>query len=136
MTAVLDASVLVELLMMSPLGRLAVPQVQAAAGDLHIPHLADTETLSVLRGLVVGGVVSSARAEQALSDLSDLPVRRWPALPLFERVWQLRANATAYDATYVALAEVLGARLVTADERLVRGMQGLAHCELVLIRSE
>jgi len=132
--AVLDASVLVEVLTMSPLGQRAVERVRAAAGDLHVPHLADIETLTVLRGLVAGGVLAQERAAQALVDLRDFPARRWPAHMLFERIWQLRANATAYDATYVALAEALNARLITADQKLARGVRGVATCEVDLIR--
>ena len=133
MTAVLDASVLVELLSMSPRGRRAAAAVGDDADDLHVPHLADVETLSVVRGLVDGGMLPGARATQVLADLRDFPARRWPARMLFERIWALRENVTAYDATYVALAEALGARLITADHRLARGVQGVASCEVHVI---
>ena len=134
MTAVIDASVLVELLTMSPLGQRAVAEVRASVGALHLPHLADVETLSVVRGLVAGGVLTAERGAQALVDLRDFPAQRWPAHMLFERMWELRQNATAYDATYVALAEALGARLITADQKLARGVRGVAGCEVVVIR--
>jgi predicted nucleic acid-binding protein len=132
-TVVLDASVLVELLTLSPLGQRAVERIRGSAGDLHLPHLADIETVSVMRGLVAGGVVTAERAAQVLVDLRDFPARRWPAHMLFERIWMLRANATAYDATYVALAETLNARFVTADRRLAHGVQGIAMCEIELV---
>lgn len=130
----LDASVVVELLMLSPLGQRAATIARQAAGDLHIPHLADVETLSALRALVAREALAPGRAQLALTDLRDFPARRWPASPLFERVWELRDAVTAYDATYVALAEALDARLVTADVRLAHGVQDVASCEVVLVR--
>lgn len=132
MTAVVDASVLVELLTMSPLGQRAVEHVRAAA-PLHLPHLADVESLSVVRGLAAGGVIAAERGAQALADLRDFPAQRWPAHMLFERMWELRDNVTAYDAAYVALAEALGARLITADRKLAHGVRGVSACEIVLI---
>lgn len=133
MTAVLDASIVVELLVLSPLGERAVPLVRAAGGDLHVPHLLDMEVMSVLRGLVLGGVLGEARAAQAFEDLRDLPARRWPAAVFFERVWELRGNVTAYDANYVALAEALGAELITSDAKLARGVAGVARCGVTLV---
>ena len=93
-----------------------------------MPHLADTEVLSALRGLVTSGNVSPDRANQALQDLGSLPARRWPAKELSERVWELRHSMTAYDATYIALAEALGADLLTCDARLARAAAGVARC--------
>ncbi len=133
MTLVLDASVLVELLLLSAKGRSAVPRVRAAEGDIHLPHLADIEAASVLRGLVLGGQLGADRAAAALADVQDFPATRWPADVLFERVWELRSNLTAYDANYVALAETLDAELLTADARLLRGAEGMARCPVVLV---
>lgn len=135
MRVVLDASVLVELLLLSPRGQKAAPLVRAAGGDLHLPHLADVEAASVLRGLVLAGSLDSQRAASALVDLRDFPAQRWPADVLFERVWELRDNVTAYDATYVALAEALDAEFVTADAKLARAVDGAALCKVALIAS-
>jgi predicted nucleic acid-binding protein len=88
--------------------------------DVHIPHLAVIETASALRALVRMSKLSESRAHGALQDLVELPAVRHPHEPLLERVWQLRANLTAYDAAYVALAESLDATLVTCDRRLRR----------------
>ncbi|WP_029145236.1 type II toxin-antitoxin system VapC family toxin [Microbacterium luticocti] len=133
MTLVVDASVLIELLTMSPLGQRAAARMRADADDLHLPHLADVETVSVARGLVAAGVLEPSRAANLLVDLRDFPARRWPAQPFFERIWELRANVTAYDATNVALAEALGARLLTADRTLARGVGGVAACPVELV---
>lgn len=133
MTDVLDASVLVELLILSPLGQRAAARLRTVDGDLHVPHLADIETVSVFRGLVAGGVITADRASAALIDLRDFPARRWPAHMLFERIWLLRENVTAYDATYIALAEALGARLITADRKLARGAEPVARCPIELV---
>lgn len=84
----------------------------------HIPHLAIIETTSVFRGLVRASKLTESRAKGALLDLVELPFVRHPHEPLLERIWQLRANLTAYDAVYVALAEALDATLITCDRRL------------------
>lgn len=136
MALVLDASVIAEYLMGSEVGAAAATFMAAEAGDLHVPHLAIVETTSVLRGWVRRGEVASARAVAALTDLVDLPARRWPAEPFVARTWELRANATAYDATYVALAEAIDATLVTADGRLARGVAALATCPIVVLAAD
>lgn len=89
-------------------------------GDLHVPQLFDLEVAAALRRFVLRRSVSAGAVEAALADLAELPVARYPHLPLLTRVWQLRHNLTAYDAAYVALAEELGARLLTTDLRLAR----------------
>jgi predicted nucleic acid-binding protein len=88
--------------------------------DLHAPHLLDVEVANALRRRVTTRAIRETRAKQALEDLSDLDLTRYPHLPFIERVWELRANLTAYDAVFVALAEALGATLVTTDSRLAR----------------
>ena len=92
-----------------------------ADADLHVPELLDLEVAAVLRRLVkVERTLSARRASEALEDLADLPAERYGHRPLLGRVWELRHNLQAYDAAYVALAEALGAVLVTADRRLAR----------------
>ena len=93
----------------------------ALAGDtLVAPELIDLEVLSVLRRQVQSGHVAVPRAELALSDLAELPMRRAPHRPLLQRCWELRQAVTVYDAAYIALAEALGSVLITADARLSR----------------
>ncbi len=88
-------------------------------GPLAAPHLLDSEVAHVLRKHVLGGRVDEGRATEALNDLDELPLDRYPARPLLARIWELRHNLSGYDATYVALAEALDAVLVTSDRRLL-----------------
>lgn len=87
-------------------------------GDLHAPHLLDIEVLHAIRGLAAGKKVTPDRADAAITDFSELTITRYPHGHLRRRIWELRHNLTAYDATYVALAEVLSIPLVTADRRI------------------
>jgi predicted nucleic acid-binding protein len=92
-----------------------------AGEDLHAPALVDFEIVSAVRGLALGGHLSTTRALDALADFDALPIQRWPsAASLRERAFDLRHNLTAYDATYVALAEALRCPLVTRDARIAR----------------
>lgn len=117
---VLDASAVVELLLQTATGQRVAGRIAPNSQSLHAPHLLDVEVAQVLRRYEANGVVSSARAAAAMSDFTDLDVRRHPHDVLLPRVWELRANASAYDAVYLALAEVLGAPLLTTDGRLAR----------------
>lgn len=98
------------------------------------PELIDLEVSSVLRRLVLGGQLPVDRAEQALGDLTALPLQRAPHLPLLARCWSLRDNVSVSDAAYVALAESLGSVLVTADVKLST-VPGLRCAVEVLRRS-
>jgi len=88
------------------------------------PDLMNVETMSVLRRLEAGGMLTRARAAHALVDLERAPLRRVPTAALLRPAWALRSNVSSYDACYVALAQQLGCPLVTADLRLVRGAGG------------
>lgn len=116
MSLVVDASVVLRML----LPWSAAGDIQAAVDeqDLHAPHLIDLEIASGLRRLVATGAITSRRASAALSDLTALALNRYPHVRLLGRVWQLRDNLSAYDASYVALAEALGCPLLTADRGL------------------
>ena len=85
---------------------------------LYAPGILDLEVVSVIRRLLGSGELDERRASLALGDLYDLDLRRVGHRPLLPRVWELRHTVTPYDAVYVALAEAIGAVLVTADRRL------------------
>lgn len=87
---------------------------------LHTPHLADSEVANGLRRRVLADQLSAADAWVALDTWRRLAVTRFAVHTLLDRVWQLRENVSAYDASYVALAENLDCALVTADARLSR----------------
>ena len=117
---VVDASVLANVIGDDgPDGELARREVRAA-GDMAAPDLVDPETVAVLRKRWLAGSITDDRFAVAVRDLEDLDLDRYPALRLMRRAWELRANVTPYDAAYVALAEVLGCELWTADKRLAK----------------
>lgn len=102
----------------------------AGDGDLHAPHLIDTEVLHALRRMLRKGQISGERAHDARTDYAELTLVRYPHEPLNDRVWELRENLTAYDATFVALAETLDVPLITCDGRLAAAPGHHAHIEL------
>ena len=127
---VVDASVVLEVLLGTAAGRRAEDRLFDRDAALHAPHLLDIEVAQVLRRYSASGEIRPGRAEEALDDLADLPITRHAHLVLLPRIWQLRHNATAYDAAYLALAEALDATLLTSDARLARAA-GRTRVELV-----
>jgi predicted nucleic acid-binding protein len=115
---VLDASAVVDWLLQTSAGGRIEKRIYSHNESLHAPHLLDLEVTQVLRRLVREGAVPAQRAGEAIRDLLDLRITRYPHFVLLPRVWQLRHNFSAYDAAYIALAEELGAALVTRDGRL------------------
>lgn len=103
-----------------------------AAERLACPHLIDAEVLHTLRSQVIRGVLDDAAAEAAMGVWGRLGVERIGAAGLMGRVWDLRQNLTAYDATYVAVAEALDAPLLTADGRLARAPG--PRCPITVVR--
>jgi predicted nucleic acid-binding protein len=115
---VLDASVLANVVADDELtGRRARARL-AQSGDAAIPDLADVETVAVLRKRWLVGDLTDGRFRSAIEDLLALPLARFPVGPLMRRAYELRANVTAYDAAYIALAEGLACPLITGDTRL------------------
>lgn len=117
--AVCDASAVVAALLDSG------PDGQWAADALHVvdlaaPNLIDYEVSNIIRRHELAGLVSTEQALQAHADLLDLPIEYWPYEVLASRVWELRTNLSSYDASYVAVAERIGAPLVTLDRRISR----------------
>lgn len=128
---VLDASVVLEVLLKTPLGLRHAARVLQANDSLHAPHLIDVEVAQVLRRLTLAGEIDAQRAYQVLENLIHMPVVRHEHVTLLDRIWELRASVTACDAAYVALAEGLPARLLTCDSKLGRAHGHRAKIELL-----
>lgn len=90
------------------------------AHQLHVPHLIDSDVASGLRRRVATRQLDADDGWAALDAWRHLAATRYAMHALLGRVWQLRDNLSAYDAGYVALAELLGCSLITADVRLSR----------------
>lgn len=131
---VLDASALVELILDTSTGQLVAAHIADPAEGLHVPHLVDIEVVQALRRYVREGELNTEEAEVALDDFLALDLQRHAHEPLLERVWELRKNLTAYDAVYVALAEVVDGVLLTCDGPLSRA-PGMAR-RVVLVEAE
>jgi predicted nucleic acid-binding protein len=128
---VVDASAVVEVLLRTE----DAPDIErrffADRQPLNAPHLLDIEVAQVVRRYEMNGDIDAERGRMALADLADFPIRRYPHEFLLSRVWSLRKNLTAYDATYVALAEALGVSLVTRDRRLANASGHRAQIEII-----
>jgi predicted nucleic acid-binding protein len=127
---VLDASAALDWLLQTLAGQHIEKRIYSHGETLHAPHLLDLEVTQVLRRLASQGVISAHRADEALRDLLDLRITRYPHQVLLPRIWQLRHNFSAYDAAYIVLAEQLRAALVTRDARLASASGHAARVEL------
>jgi predicted nucleic acid-binding protein len=116
---VVDASVLFEIVADTPRSESLRTYLETDADQL-APHLIDAEVLSVIQVKHRTGALDTTAAGQAVDDLRTWPGERWGHQLLLERAWELRDNVRGYDALYVALAEAMGATLLTLDERLAR----------------
>jgi len=116
---VLDASALVAMLLdAGEVGDWVAERRRDTA--MAAPELALFETANVLRRQAAAGRISSLVATLAHSDLLALELDLWPYAPLAERVWELRGSLSVFDASYVALAELLDGDLLTLDVKLSR----------------
>lgn len=128
---VADASALLEVLLNTPAAERVARRLFSRAETLHAPHLVDLEVAQVLRRYLAQRLMTEQRAVEAIQDLLDLPLERYPHDLLLSRIWELQGNLTAYDAAYVALAEALSAPLVTRDARLGRARGHRAEVEVL-----
>ncbi len=128
---VIDASALVDVLLRMPAAEALEGRLYEPGQTLHAPHLLDIEVAHALRRHVANGAMDGERGLAALSDFAEVPLRRYPHAVLLQRVWDLRASLTAYDAVYIALAEALDAPLLTRDRRLATAAGHHARVELV-----
>ena len=116
---VCDASALVALLLdEGPDGRWVTQTLRGA--ELAAPSLVSFESANIIRRHELAGLVSADQAAQAHADLLDLAIEQWPYDVVSGRVWELRRNLSSYDASCVAVAELIGATLVTLDRRIGR----------------
>jgi predicted nucleic acid-binding protein len=114
---VVDASVVGHWLLTDQPSQL--PTSLDADVELAAPHLIDAEVGHAIRRHLLMGLITADRAKIALEDFMVLPIERYPHTRLLSRAFALRDNATIYDALYLALAEALGARLLTRDKALM-----------------
>ncbi|QAY59952.1 PIN domain-containing protein [Microbacterium protaetiae] len=128
---VLDASAAVEWLLGRSGARFVAERIADPDVSIHAPAPIGVEVVSALRGLTLRHHMSADRGAAAIADLAAAGVDLHDPTPLLPRAWQLRANLSAYDAVYVALAEVLDATLLTTDARIARA-PGIA-AEVVVV---
>ena len=125
---------MLEVIFRTATGIRALRPILSTAESLHAPHLLDLEVVQVLRRYLRAGIIDEERATQALEDFSSFSIQRYPHDLFLPRIWELRQNLTAYDAAYIALAEALGATLLTCDKALARTPGHHANIQLPLGR--
>jgi len=128
---VVDASAILEVLLRTRVAEAVEARLFDFSETLHAPHVLDLEVAQVLRRYARAGEIDPDRGAAALDDLSDFPLHRYAHDVILPRIWELRANLTAYDAAYVALAEALDAPLLTRDRKLAAAPGHNARIELV-----
>jgi len=129
---VTDASVAVDLLLNNqPYSDAIIRRIREERAQLAAPYLIDAEVAQVLRRFVRQGKLSDQRALNALQDYADIPLTRYPHLPLLVRAFELRNNVTVYDALYIVLAQTLDAPLITRDRALANVAGHAARVEVI-----
>jgi predicted nucleic acid-binding protein len=128
---VIDASALLEMLLQTGKAERLMERALADSERLNAPELLDIEAANVVRRMTQRKEISLQRAEQVFEDFSQLIIERHAHAPLLPRIWELRDSMSAYDAAYIALAEGLGAPLLTCDGRLARAHGHHANVELI-----
>jgi len=128
---VVDASVLIEYVLRTPLADSIGTRFVEHDESLHAPHIIDLEVAQVIRRFVAREQIDSERGGLAIQNLTSLRITRYPHNELLPRIWQLRHNFTAYDAAYIALAEALDAPLLTRDAALASASIHGAQIELI-----
>jgi predicted nucleic acid-binding protein len=133
--SVVDASVLVPALIDLTQVGLRARDALARCGPLQAPDLIDVECMSALRGLSRAHPLTEERCQEFLERLREARINRLPSRPLVGRAWHFRHNASAYDAVYIATAELLDEPLVTADRGLAHAAQAACTVEFIDLTS-
>ncbi|MDX2180257.1 MAG: type II toxin-antitoxin system VapC family toxin [Bryobacteraceae bacterium] len=128
---VVDCSVLADAIRQTKGGGLVAARIFRRGETLCAPHLLDVELVHTLRRWQMQGRMTLDEGIDAIRTLKSLPIRRFSHEFLLDRIWELRHNYTAYDATYISLAEALDATFVTRDAALVVAPQHRARVELI-----
>jgi predicted nucleic acid-binding protein len=115
---VVDASAIIEILLKTRLAERCQYRIFDSQEQICAPFLLDIEVIQVLQRYALKCDITPERGNEALEDYIDFPIVRYPHEPLLPRVWELRNNLTAYDATYISLAELLKAPLITCDYKI------------------
>lgn len=116
---VADASAVVELLLAAPCSG-SIRGALSAHNELHVPEHFHVEVLSVLRRRSLRREMDELRAVESLTALRELRTVTYPVIELMEEIWSMRAQLTAYDAAYLALAQRLDVGLITIDAGLAK----------------
>ncbi|HET9894322.1 MAG TPA: type II toxin-antitoxin system VapC family toxin [Streptosporangiaceae bacterium] len=124
----MDCSAVVELLVAKTQAGESIADRLAGSQILYAPYILDGEVISALLGLKRGRKITEREADAALANYRAFPVKRQDVLPLWPQLKRLHLSLSAYDAQYVALAEVFDVPLVTADARIARS--GAARCAI------
>jgi predicted nucleic acid-binding protein len=128
---VADASIVLEVLLRTKRGLQIEARLLSSRETLHAPHLIDLEVCQVLRRYLHAKDLTADRAAAAIEDFQSIRIFRYPHRIFVDRIWELRSNMTAYDAAYVAVAEMIGAPLLTTDKRLASTSNHSAQIEFV-----
>jgi predicted nucleic acid-binding protein len=127
---VVDASVAAKLYFVEP----GTPEAIVELGgevSLLAPDLLFIEMASIAAKVLRRGETSADQAAAAVASVAALLDEAVPVADLAQRAFEMASQYgfSAYDASYLALAEQRGLRVLTADARLVRRAQdqGLAH---------
>ena len=128
---VVDASALLEVLLLRPAASDVESWLSQANQTIHAPYLIDVEVTQVIRRFALQGKIDNQRGRSVIEDYSLMSIRRYPHTPFLFRAWELRNNFSAYDAIYIALAESLDVPLITCDRRLAGAAGHSARIEVI-----
>ena len=131
-TVVADASAIVEYLLRTEAAYAIDPVVTDPDTDIHVPALCDVEVATAIRRALLQRRITVIRAEEAVADYLELPLIRHGHERLIAPILRRRANFSAYDATYVTLAEALSAKILSADRRLLRATRRHTKVQLAI----